>query len=1025
VPQKSICPRALCALIGTGLLWSATACAADDPRLVAPTEALTAQEQQKKFHLPEGFEIQLIAAEPEIRKPINMQFDASGALYVTESVEYPFPAPGEKPARDVIKRFMDTDGDGIPERMSIAVDQLNIPIGLLPLGKKVIAHSIPAIQEFVDTNGDGLADERKVLYSEFGFRDTHGMASSFNYWIDGWVYACHGFANDSKVKGEDGKEVQMNSGNTYRFRPDGSHIEYFTHGQVNPFGMAIDPLGNIFTADCHSRPIYQLLRGAYYPSFGKPHDGLGYGPEMIKHDHGSTGICGLVYYQAAQFPGEYDGTVFIGNPVTGRINHDQLKANGTSFDAVEQPDFLSCDDPWFRPVDIKLAPDGSLYVADFYNRIIGHYEVSLQHPGRDRERGRLWRIVYTGNGSDHVTRPRTMPDLTKVSGEELPAKLADPNHVVRTLATQQLVERHRETAARGNDPGNELKTLKKLLFESKSAEQRVGILWTLDRLHLLEDDGIEELARDPERLVRVHVQKMLAEWGGLLKTNLIQIPREGVSDADPFVRRAAADSLGRHPAPENVPLLMKLWETTDPTDTHLVHVTRMALRDNLRGLEDWSGISDELRSSPRFLEICLGLADARGAEAVLKGLQARPQQERRPELWYHAARHGNDQTIQETVELFTGDPLEERANRFFSIRALARGLKEKGKPIPESVKSMGLDLVKLQLPEKNPVSWQGAAEIGMELGVTEAVPAFEEEWSKATLRDEGWSWLAEALINLDSQKAVGTLGSKFTDAKGPPGQRKKLAELLGRVNRPEARKLLGDELAVAPQEIALPIARSLAGNKVGVELLLGQIGAGKSSASLLQDTVVQERVKSSGLPMIEERLGTLLKDLPAVDQRILDLIAARREAHGAGKWDPRKGEEVFAKNCAGCHRIGGKGAKVGPELDGIGLRGLDRLLEDTLNPNGNVDQAFRATVFALTDGRVLNGLLLRQEGEVYVIADEKGQEQRIAVGDVEEKKTQMLSPMPADVAEKLPEQDFQNLMEFLLRSSRKPDAAAQ
>src|SRR5690606_34299912 len=129
------------------------------------------------------------------------------------------------------------------------------------------------------------------------------------------------------------------------------------------------------------------LRGAYYPSFGKPHDGLGYGPEMMTHSHGSTGIAGVVYYAADAFPAEYRETVFIGNPITGKINHDRLEAHGSTYRALEQPDFLSCDDPWFRPVDLQLAPDGSLYIADFYNRIIGHYEVPLNHPLRDRERG--------------------------------------------------------------------------------------------------------------------------------------------------------------------------------------------------------------------------------------------------------------------------------------------------------------------------------------------------------------------------------------------------------------------------------------------------------------------------------------------------------------------------------------------------------------------------------------------------------------------------------------------------------------
>ena len=95
----------------------------------------------------------------------------------------------------------------------------------------------------------------------------------------------------------------MNSGNTYRMRPDGSHAEYFTHGQVNPFGLAFDPLGNLYSCDCHSRPVYQLLRGAWYPSFGKPHDGLGFGPEMVTHDHGSTGIAGISLLRGRPVPG--------------------------------------------------------------------------------------------------------------------------------------------------------------------------------------------------------------------------------------------------------------------------------------------------------------------------------------------------------------------------------------------------------------------------------------------------------------------------------------------------------------------------------------------------------------------------------------------------------------------------------------------------------------------------------------------------------------------------------------------------
>ena len=133
----------------------------------------------------------------------------------------------------------------------------------------------------------------------------------------------------------------------------------------------------------------------------------------MTHDHGSTAIAGITYYAAEHFPKEYRDNIFIGNVVTNRINRDRLERTGASVKAIAMPDFLKCDDPWFRPVDIKLGPDGALYVADFYNRIIGHYEVPLNHPGRDREKGRIWRIVYQGAGQEGSNPLQPIRDLTK------------------------------------------------------------------------------------------------------------------------------------------------------------------------------------------------------------------------------------------------------------------------------------------------------------------------------------------------------------------------------------------------------------------------------------------------------------------------------------------------------------------------------------------------------------------------------------------------------------------------------------
>ena len=274
------------------------------PELVAPTDARTPEEERAALHLPPGFAIQLVAAEPEIQKPMNLAFDERGRLWVTSSVEYPFPAEGESEPRDRVTILADFGPDGRARSITRFAEDLNIPIGVLPLSaSEALVYTIPNVLKLTDTDGDGRADTREVVLETYGHKDTHGMTNAFTLGYDGWVYACHGFANTSTVRAANGDaEITMNSGNTYRFRPDGTAVEQWTWGQVNPFGLAIDSLGNLWSCDCHSMPIYHLLRGAYYPSFGKPDDGLGYGPRMMEHSHGSTGIAGIVRYEADHFP---------------------------------------------------------------------------------------------------------------------------------------------------------------------------------------------------------------------------------------------------------------------------------------------------------------------------------------------------------------------------------------------------------------------------------------------------------------------------------------------------------------------------------------------------------------------------------------------------------------------------------------------------------------------------------------------------------------------------------------------------
>ena len=186
------------------------------PPFVVEDPPKTPEEQQATFHLPAGFTIELVASEPAVINPINLNFDATGSLLVSQSIEYPIPDPIDQPGRDRILRITDSNGDGIPDLVATLADNLHIPIGVTEVPGGVLGFGIPRLHFFPRDDKDS---SREVRFDGFGFDDTHGMVSSLTWWIDGWIYGCHGFVNTSDVKGTDGEEITMVSGNTYRLAP--------------------------------------------------------------------------------------------------------------------------------------------------------------------------------------------------------------------------------------------------------------------------------------------------------------------------------------------------------------------------------------------------------------------------------------------------------------------------------------------------------------------------------------------------------------------------------------------------------------------------------------------------------------------------------------------------------------------------------------------------------------------------------------------------------------------------------------
>jgi putative heme-binding domain-containing protein len=973
----------------------------------------TPEDERKALHVPPGFEIQLVAAEPDIHKPLNLAFDDRGRLWVTSTVEYPYPAAAGTRPRDTVKVLSDFQADGRARKIETFADGLNIPIGLLPLpsARAALVHNIPNIYLMRDVNGDGRADTREVFYGIFGNRDTHGMTNAFSWGFDGWVYACHGFSNSSEVEGKDHKRIEMQSGNTYRMRPDGSHAEYFTHGQVNPFGLAFDPLGNLYSADCHSRPVYQLIRGAWYPSFGKPDDGVGFGPDMVTHDHGSTGIGGISFYAADQFPAAYRGTVFVGNVVTNRVNHDKIEWHGSSPKGIEQPDFVWSEDNWFRPVDIELGPDGALYVADFYNRIIGHYEVPLTHPGRDRESGRIWRIVYKGTDGKPAPAP-IFTDRTKSTVAELVSDLAHPNLVVRISAANQLDDRGGQAA---------IAAVRAIMNPGTPTRQRVHGLWVLERFGALDDATLLASANDPDRELRVHSMKVLVDRA-LIPPSLPRLAPGHLSDVDPFVHRAAAEVLGSHPSLTNIRPLLALLQSTPHDDTHLIHTVRIALRDQLKSHQVFSqldGLSLSERDRRDIADVTTGVHTEAAAAFLLAHLKTYDEPEARLNRFlHHIARYGLTSTIPDVVAVAVSEK-RPPADRLKLLKAIQQGTQERGLALDESSRRLAARLATELLASRKAGEVMLGVDVVRDFQFRDMQADLKKVIDRKDLAEQPRMHAMGALTGIDPKANLATITAVLADASTPIAMRDWAANLLGNQDRPEAKAALLANLPTAPERLQSAIAAALVRRRAGADALLQAIAAGKASARLLQERSVTIILESSGLPDVARRIAELLKGLPPADQKLTALYAHRRDGFNRAKADSAPGAQIFEKHCAVCHQLGGKGARVGPQLDGIGSRGLDRLMEDVLDPNRNVDQTFRLTNLALKNGQVVSGLLLREEGEVLIMADSQGKEVRVPKSSVDDRSISPLSPMPANLTDQIAEDDFYRLLAFLL-SKREP-----
>lgn len=534
-----------------GFLWGGNSFAAENfvgaPQPAASAASpVVAAEQQRRFTLPPGFEIEIVASEEQgVGKPVTVAWDDAGALWTVTALEYPLDG-NEQPeaARALYERggqdrvlVFDNPYGRQPGQARVFADKLAMPMGVLPHKDGAIVHQGPEVLFLRDTDGDGRADRREVILSGFGIQDSHLMPHQFTRVPGNWFYLAQGAFNYSKVRTKDGREHPFDQTRLARFTLDGMKFEDLTSGPCNIWGLAINQEGEGFIQEANDfgYPVMALHAEASYPGCtGLFTPYAPYFPSEIEFRMGGTGLSGLALSDPeGSFPGPYANVMFVANPITRKVQAIRIHKNGPWHRYELLPDFVLSSDEWFRPVAIHFGPDGCLYIVDWYNKIISHNEVPRNHPERDKTRGRIWRVR-------HKDQPRsTPPNIARAGDADLMKYLRSDSTWQMRAAWHQIVDR----------PVRSLEKDLVRLAEDRSAKaaHRIHALWALEGMGMLSMGTVEAFAREENRNLRREGLRSLST-ANLPREAELKLLRAHANDPDPEVRaeviRGASDDLG-------------------------------------------------------------------------------------------------------------------------------------------------------------------------------------------------------------------------------------------------------------------------------------------------------------------------------------------------------------------------------------------------------------------------------------------------------------------------------------------------
>jgi putative membrane-bound dehydrogenase-like protein len=969
----------------------------------------------KLFKTADGLAMDLVAAEPDVMQPLFLHFDARGRMWVVEYLQYPFPAglkvvrydqhlravfdqvPAAPPhhvhGADKIAVFEDADGDGVFESHKDVITGLNIATSVAVGGGGIWVLNPPYLLFYPDADGDDVPDGDPVVHlSGFGLEDTHSVANSLTWGPDGWLYGANGSTTTATVNSAATKNVRFSGQCIWRYHPKTQVFEIYGEGGGNTFSLEFDSKGRVF-----SGTNFGGTRGMFYPQGSYGIKGWAkHGPltnpyafgwfEHMKHEgDGDRFPQTFCIYEANSLPVSFRGDIISANALQNRVWASHLSADGSTYKTVDLPPIVTTSDHWFRPVDIKVGPDGGVYMADWYDSRLTHVD---PRDNWHKTTGRIYRL----RGSEGKLAEKNVTDLSKMTNAELLELLTYPAKWQRMTAVRLLSERVEDSLR------PEL-TRRALAHADGALES----LWVLNRKGWFDFELAGKLLDHPDADVRRWAVRLLGDARVLDAPTAEHLRKLAEAESYVQVRSQLASSAKRFEARYAMSIIRALLgHSEDQSDPHMPLLLWWAIEghcgeergDVLAAFRDKS-----IWEAPMVEQV---IASRLAQRFALEAVTATDN----PKL---AA-----SSLEACADLFDSAP-----NLKASQRLMAGFLEV------YSGRDMAAlpDRLRTKLGEIQAQGGESDIVLKLKLGQPEAIePAIAVMSSDATDRPTRLA-VIEFFGRQPNPKAQATLINQL-GASAIAIKRGALQALMA-YDDPS----IGDAIcqrwhSTLPDEqdlhsIAL---RVLASRVPWAKALLKEVAESRIKPELVPlDVVQQMRLHGDAqLDALLEKYWGRTRSTPAEKREQINRLAVILKSPASGD-DAIEGHAVFKKHCATCHTLFGEGGQTGPNLTGYERNNLDFLLVAVVDPSAGIREEFTQFAIATKDGRVLNGLIDQQTPTTVTLRGANNQTTQIDRSEIEQLQALRVSIMPDGLIDKLTNEEIRNLFAYV--RSRTPVAA--